>query len=165
MSAMAVVILLFAAGIVILIAEIFIPSHGILGVVGLGFLAFAIYRAYELGESKGHVAIVAAVVLVPTLAIVAVKNFRRTPMGRKIVPDNPTVRVEEFAPHYENLKDVLGRTGQSVTPLRPVGTCMFEGERVNCVAESGMIAKGAMVEAVGIRGHEVEVRLVDSARA
>ena len=40
---------------------------------------------------------------------------------------------------------------------------MLDGERVNCVAESGMIDRDVDVRAVGLRGHEVEVSPVENA--
>ena len=77
------VILLFFLGLVVLVAEIFIPSHGILSFVGLGFLVVAIYRAYDdLDAPWGHVCVLAAIILVPTLAIVAVdKRCQRPPLA------------------------------------------------------------------------------------
>ena len=159
-----IVILLFAAGLVVLVAEIFIPSYGLLCLVGLTLLAAAIYRAYALTEAAGHMAVAATVVSLPTLAWIAVKTFHRTPWGRKIAPPNPTARAEEFAPQHEALKLHVGQTGRSITPLRPVGTCMINGERVNCVAETGMIEDGIEIEAIGVRGRELEVRPLSESR-
>ena len=154
-----VVILLFGVGILVLVAEIFIPSHGLLCIVGISFLGYAIYRAYQdLGATAGHVSVAAAIILVPTLALIAVKTFHRTPWGKKLAPPNPIAQAEDFAPHHEALKQYVGLTGKAITPLRPVGACMFNGDRVNCVAESGMIDDDTEIEAVGIRGREVEVR-------
>ncbi len=154
-----VVILLFAAGLVVLIAEIFIPSYGMLCFVGLAFLVAAIYRAYsDLTETAGHISVAATVVSLPTLAWIAVHTFHRTPWGKKIAPPNPIARPEEFAPEHDALKLHIGHTGKSVTPLRPVGTCMFNGKRINCVAETGMIENGTEIEAIGVRGRELEVR-------
>jgi len=153
-----VVIMFFALGVLILIAEIFVPSHGVLTLAGVGFMVFAIYRAYQdLGSTAGHIAILATLVLLPTLALVAVKTFHRTPWGRKIAPPNPTVRVEEFAPQYGQLRNYMGHTGKTLTPLRPVGTCLLNGDRIDCVAETGMIERDVSIRVVGIRGHELEV--------
>lgn len=154
-----IVILCFFVGVLILVAEIFIPSHGILSIAGVGFMVYAIYRAYaDLSNAAGHATVAATLVALPTLAAVAVKTFHRTPWGRKISPPNPVVRVEDFAPHLEALKRYVGQSGRTVTPLRPVGTGMFNGARLDCVAESGMIDRDVDIEAVGIRGHELEVR-------
>ena len=165
MEPISVVMVLFAAGLFVLVAEIFIPSSGILCFVGLGFLACAVYRAYaDLGATAGHTAVAAAVVSVPTLALIAVKTFHRTPWGKKIAPANPIVLAEEFAPYHEALKQYIGQTGKTITALRPVGACMFGNERINCVAETGMIEDHAEIEAIGIRGRELEVRALDDSK-
>ena len=154
-----VVILLFGLGILVLVAEIFIPSHGLLCIVGISFLAYAVYRAYvDISPTAGHVLVAATIILVPTLALIAVKTFHRTPWGKKLSPPNPIAEAKDFAPQHEALKRYVGLSGKAITPLRPVGTCMFNGDRVNCVAESGMIENDTEIEAVGIRGREVEVR-------
>jgi membrane-bound ClpP family serine protease len=160
-----VVILLLAAGLVVLVAEIFIPSHGLLCLVGLALLGTAIYRAYsDLTETAGHLSVAATVVSLPTMAWIAVKTFHHTPWGKKIAPPNPIARAEEFAPQHESLKTHIGQTGKSITPLRPVGTCMINGERINCVAETGMIEDGIEIEAIGVRGRELEVRPLSESR-
>lgn len=154
-----VVILLFGVGILVLVAEIFIPSYGLLCIAGISFLGYATYRAYhDLGDTAGLVSVAATVILVPTLALIAVKTFHRTPWGKKLAPPNPIAEAKDFAPQHEALKQYVGLTGKAITPLRPVGACMFNGDRVNCVAESGMIDSDTEIEAVGIRGREVEVR-------
>lgn len=154
-----VVILLFGVGILVLVAEIFIPSYGLLCIVGISFLGYATYRAYQdLGATAGLVSVAATMILVPTLALIAVKTFHRTPWGKKLAPPNPIVQAKDFAPQHEALKQYVGLTGKAITPLRPVGTCMFNGDRVNCVAEAGMIDNDTEIKAVGIRGRELEVR-------
>ncbi len=158
------VMICFVLGVLVLVAEIFLPSHGVLTVVGLGFMAYAIYVAYrDISNTAGHSAILAMLIVVPTVAIIAVKTFHRTPWGRKISPDNPVVNTADFAPQYESLRQYIGQTGRSVTPLRPVGICIFNGRRVNCVAESGMVDKDMPIRGVGIRGHELEVSPVEPA--
>jgi membrane-bound serine protease (ClpP class) len=157
MNDFGIVILVFAVGVIILVAEIFIPSHGILGVSGLGFLGYAVWRAYTMdgGSAYGHIALLTAIVLVPTLAIIGIKSFHKTPIGKLISPANP---VADSAAQ-EALRDLLGREGRTITTLRPVGTCIFDDERVNCVAETGLIEEDRAVVVVGVRGNELEVRV------
>lgn len=162
MSDSAIVMLLFMAGTAILVAEIFLPSHGILSIAGLAFLGYGIYKAYNLSTNVGHVSVLGSVIVVPTLAVVAVKYFHRTPFGRRLAPDNPQPKSTEFAPQHEELKQYVGQKGRSVTSLRPVGICAFGGKRVDCVSETGMIDKDVEVQALGVRGHELVVRGQDS---
>ncbi len=57
----------------------------------------------------------------------------------------------------------LGRTGRALTPLRPVGMCEFENQRVECVAENGYVEKGASVEMVRVEGMQPTVRTAKQA--
>lgn len=163
MNDVLLVTVLFGVGILILIIEIFIPSYGMLTLGGLGFLVAAVYKAYGISEPAGHGAVIAALVALPTLAYIAVKTFHRTRFGRLISPPNPVVSASEFAPHIEELRRHIGKTGHTITALRPVGTCTIDGQRVPCVAESGLIEPGIEVVAVRIRGQELEVRPRESA--
>jgi membrane-bound serine protease (ClpP class) len=160
MSGFALVILLFLVAAVILVAEIFLPAQGVLGIVGIGVLAYAVYQAYCLDQGGGHVTLLCALILVPTLAVVGFKAFPKTPLGKRIAPENPHLNAAEFAPHHEQLKRLIGRRGTSVTPLRPVGTCMIDGQRVNCIAEAGLIEGGMDIEVLRVRGAQLEVRPV-----
>ena len=160
MSGFALVILLFLIAVVILVAEIFLPSHGVLGIVGVGFLVYAVYEAYSLDQGGGHLTLLCALVLVPTLAVVGFKAFPKTPLGKRIAPENPQPEAADFAPHHEQLKRFVGRRGRSVTPLRPVGTCMIDGQRVNCIAEARLIESGMDIEVLRVRGAQLEVRPV-----
>ncbi|MCG3136589.1 MAG: hypothetical protein HJJLKODD_00423 [Phycisphaerae bacterium] len=159
MSATVLVLVLFLAGLLVLVAEIFIPSHGLLSIVGLGFLAAAVYQAYtHISNPAGHWTFAAVLIVVPTMAWIAVKTFHYTPWGKKLAPPNPVVQVNDFAPELQQLKSLIGQQGRSITPLRPVGTCIFTEQRVNCVAESGMLATGTEVVAIDLRGNSLVVR-------
>ena len=49
MSGLGLLILFFAVGVLLLVAEIFIPSYGILCVSGTGFLIAGILKTFEYG--------------------------------------------------------------------------------------------------------------------
>ena len=158
MSDMGILVLFFGVGVVMLVAEIFIPSHGVLSVAGLGFLIAAIVKTFDYGgREAGIIAVFACMVFVPTFALLAVKYWHRTPIGRRISPPNPILTSEDTTIPVEEMSALIGQTGVCKTPLRPVGICDFHGKRVSCVAEFGMIETGAEVEAVRISGANLAV--------
>ena len=158
MSETVILIILFSVGVAILVAEIFLPSHGILTVVGLGFLIAAVAKTYQLhGREAGTVATLACLLAVPTGAYFAVKYWRRTTIGRMIAPPNPQLTSEDTSVPVEEIQSMIGHTGTCVSPLRPVGICEFNGRRVSCVAQFGMIDAGATVEGVGMTGSNLTV--------
>ncbi|MFH0983169.1 MAG: NfeD family protein [Planctomycetota bacterium] len=154
---MGLIALLYAIALAVLVAEIFIPSHGILTVAGLGFLIAAVVKTFQMSNQAGVVAILACAVLLPTAAALAVKVWPHTWIGRKISPDNPVLSARDVGVDVDEMQAMIGRVGRSLTPLRPSGTCDFNGRRFPCVAEMGMIDRDVEVQVVGIKGSNLTV--------
>ena len=158
MSDVLILVLLYGLGVLILVAEIFIPSHGILTVVGLGLLIAGIVQTFSYaGRDAGIIAVFACLVFVPAFAILAIKYWHRTPIGKRIAPPNPTLTAADTSVPIEEINSLIGRTGRTVSPLRPVGICDFNGRRVSCVAQFGMVEAGVTVEGVGLSGTNLAV--------
>ncbi len=155
-------LLLYVIGIGVLVLEIFIPSHGVLGITGLAFLISGIVVAFRIGSGVGYAAILFAIVLVPTGVVLGVKYWYRLPVGKRMAPPNPTVTESDLGFHTDELEAMIGQTGRSLTPLRPVGSCEFDRRRVQCVAEMGSIERDATVEGIAIRGRDLVVREIQS---
>jgi membrane-bound serine protease (ClpP class) len=54
--------------------------------------------------------------------------------------------------------ELLNQTGTALTPLRPAGTAVLQGKRVDVVTEGQMIERGAAVKVVAVEGMRVVVR-------
>ncbi len=159
---MMTLVLLYLAAVLILVAEIFIPSHGILCIFGLGFLITAIVKTFAYGETAGAIAIISSAIALPTFAILAIKAWPHTRIGRLIAPPNPVYTDRDFGNSVEHLEPIVGHHGRAMSPLRPIGICEFDGNRYECVSESGLIDADTQVLAVGIRGNNLEVSVVTS---
>ena len=158
MSDVLSIALLFGVGVIMLVAEVFIPSHGILTVVGLGFLIAGIVKTFGYGgRDAGIITVFACMIFVPAFAVVAVKYWHRTPFGRRIAPPNPTLTSADTSVPIDEINSLIGKTGRAISPLRPVGICEFNGRRVSCVAQFGLIDAGAIVEGVGMSGTNLAV--------
>ncbi|UCD28238.1 MAG: hypothetical protein JSV03_14290 [Planctomycetota bacterium] len=140
--------LLYLLGTVLLIVELFLPAHGFIGLVGLGVLGYGLYLTYMVNEVVGLVGLIVLAVLIPTGFLISIHYWHRTPVGRRISPPNPELTEKDRMP-VEDYKPLIGRLGKTLTPLRPVGTCEFDGRRVECLSEYGMIERG--VEVIGVR--------------
>jgi membrane-bound serine protease (ClpP class) len=158
MEDVSVTLLLYLLGIALLVLEIFLPSHGVLTITGLGFLGAGIYYAFRLGAGVGYAALLFAIILLPAFVIVAVKYWYRTPIGKRVAPPNPTITEETLGFRTDELAALVGQTGRCLTPLRPVGSCEFNGRRIQCMAESGVVESGAQVRAIATRGRDLIVR-------
>lgn len=162
MGEISFLILLFAIAAIVLVAEVFIPSHGVLTVVGLGFLVVAIVKTFAYGQVAGVLAIIATLIVLPVFAVTAVKVWPHTRIGRILSPLNPVSTKEQKLADLEDIVALVGRQGRTLSPMRPVGACEFDGRRLECICESGMIDAGVVVRAVGIKGRNLEVAVADS---
>lgn len=159
MSDLEVLLILYSLGVLILIAEVFIPSHGMLGIVGTFCIIAAVVKTFDYGGTEaGMISVVACLTLLPTMGYFGVKYWRSTPIGRRIVPANPVLTDADTSVPIEELRGLIGRSGLAVSALRPVGLCEFDGKRVSCVAELGIVETGTEVVGTGITSGNLAVR-------
>lgn len=59
---------------------------------------------------------------------------------------------------------LLGREGVASTPLRPSGTGLIDGRRVNVAADGEFIEKDCRIKVVEVEGNRVVVRKTEDAR-
>jgi membrane-bound ClpP family serine protease len=156
-----ILLLLYAMGLLLLLADFFLPSHGVLTAASFALLGYALYLTFQVSQRAGVIALVALAVVVPIMIAVAVKQWHRTPIGRRISPPNPVLTESDRMP-VEDLQRLVGTVGRTLTPLRPVGTCLFDGRRIECVAEYGMIAAHVEVRGLRLSDRSLAVRPVDS---
>lgn len=149
--------LLYAAGVACLIAEVFIPSGGVLTACALISLGAAVYLSFVQSTTAGLVGMLMSVLVVPGILVLGIKYIRYTPLGRYVAPPYVARKGDASADAFEAC---IGREGVAVTALRPVGQCEFDGTRVACVAESGMIEEGTRVVGVAVRVNQLAVRRV-----
>lgn len=160
------IVLLLAVGLLVMVLEVFIPSGGILGFVSVVAIIAAIVMAFvEQGPAVGMLVLSAAVVTVPGVLIVAFRWFPRTPLGRRVLPPPPDAsEVLPESPLRKRARGMVGRTGRVVREMLPWGSVEIDGTTLEAVSETGPIALGTLVEAVGVQGMGVVVRPVDAAQ-
>ncbi len=161
-------ILLFAVGVMLILAEIFvIPGFGIAGVSGilLVLISLVVSLVGNVGFSFPPLpALTPAVVTVATtLVLLVMSAFALGRFLPKTERFNRLVLAPELssATGYtaaETHTEYLGQIGRSLTPLRPSGTIEIGGNRVDVVTSGEFIAQGEQVKVVSVRGSRVEVR-------
>jgi membrane-bound serine protease (ClpP class) len=154
-------IFLYLACAALLIAEVFVPSGGVISICAFACLFGGIYIFYKHGTGTCIAGVIVAIIMIPTVLVVAYKIFPRTKFGKGIILARPQREQGDAVPDSGKLKELLGATGVVLTPLRPVGMCDFSGRRVECVAESGYVDKDTRVRVIGVESTQVTVREVE----
>jgi membrane-bound serine protease (ClpP class) len=155
-------IFLFLLCAALLVAEIFVPSFGLIGLCALTSLIGGIAIFFKLSPTAGWVGIIVAVVMIPAVLVFAYKIFPKTSFGKTVLLDGPKKKRGEGISDVEELEALLGKKAIVLSPLRPVGMCDFAGTRLECVAESGYVEKGKTVEVIKVEGTQLTVRAIEN---
>jgi membrane-bound serine protease (ClpP class) len=164
-------VLIFAAGVLLLIVEIFvIPGFGIAGIAGialmltsvvLSLLAFDFRVSRDLGLlNRALLTVSTSVILTVVLGYLAVRLLPATGASRRLVLGQALTIQDGFTSHdtQDQRAIPLGTMGEAATDLRPAGKVRVEGRKLDAVSEGGYIGSGARVRIVEWRAGTAVVR-------
>ena len=166
---------LLGVAVILLFIELFVPSGGLIGVLAGIAAICSIIAFFRYDQTWGVVATGMYVVLGPIAIIYGFKWWINSPMGRRLIlrgpdeigdaldPDSPAPMSAEHARRERNaqLRQLIGAHGVAVTVLRPVGTVTIDGQRLDAMAESGVIDAGTPVVVTDVYDNQVKVRTAD----
>lgn len=124
---------LIGCGVVLLLAEFFLPTGGILVVVGLGLMIAAVAVILLYGSTTEAVAaVIATCVGLPIAGSLLFYGWRR--LSRQVSLDSETVQATVAnTPEAAELEQLKGRYGKTVSPMRPAGSVEIYGRRVDAL--------------------------------
>lgn len=157
MDYLTIALVLIGVGVLLLLAEVLVPTGGVLVVAALLCFAAGVGTILYYGTAaEAVVAIIGLAVGLPAAGYVAVAAWRR--MSLDSVLDEPAAAPAAASSDLESLK---GRTGKTVSPMRPSGTVEFEGRRVDAMTEGMPLEAGVWVRCVDVRRGQVIVRRME----
>jgi membrane-bound ClpP family serine protease len=158
MSTLAWPILLLAFGLILLTAEVFIPSGGLLGILAFGCVALSLWQAFRQSTALGLNFLLADFLILPVAVMVALYLWPKTPLARRVFLKPPAPEEIEGAHPALRLDVLLGQYGRTLTPLRPSGFVELDGRRLNALSEDGLLDAGTLVRAVRVHAGQIVVR-------
>lgn len=151
---------LYLLGMAVLVAEVFVPSGGVLGFVSVAAFVSSITMAYgEFGAGAGTVLLGITALLVPAVLGIAFRWFPETPLGRRVLPPPP--QPEDVVPDVDRRRQargLVGQAGRTETDLLPWGRVTVGGRSFDGMSESGPIDRGTEIDVVGVEGIGLVVR-------
>ncbi len=158
------VFLLVALGLGIIMAEVFIPSAGVLSIMALCCFAgsaFCAWKAWYATEQYGYWwgYVFSMVIGVPSLIGTGLYILPRTQLGRNLLAAPQD--LEEVTPFQEEesrLSELINQTGVAVTMFSPGGMVQIGRDRLHAESEGVLIDPGTEIMVVGVRGNRLVVR-------
>lgn len=154
-----IALVLMALGAALLVAEILAPTGGVLVVGSLVFFALAVGVIMYYGTTvEAVVAVGGLAVGLPASGFIAVAAWRRMALDAALDDVLTDTQVAATA----ETDAMKGRSGKTVSPMRPSGTVEFDGKRVDAMTEGTMLSAGVWVRCVEVRRGQVIVRAMES---
>ena len=159
-----------AIAVVVFFIEIFVPSGGLLALLGGLSLIASLIAFFVHDVNTGLIASAIYIVFGPVIVWIVFKIWAASPLAaRMILGDDDGggefSKQESDAQRRERLdalQALVGKRGETVTQLRPVGVVRIEGNRVDAMAETGVIGANVQIEVVQVYDNQIKVREVTS---
>jgi len=173
-------IILFGLAVVLFVLEIIIPSGGLLGSASIVIGIIGIVMCFRIDTTLGLLSTTLCLIALPILTAAGIKMAPETPIFRmlSLKATQPTViqNRQDGPLDQDTLSDnktdsqattaketLVGKQGKALTEHRPVGTCLIDGERLDCLSAEGLIEPGQLIEVVTHDGMNIKVRPISKA--
>ena len=157
MGALVIPIILQLVGVIVLIAEIIIPSGGLLGMVTIGLFGYSLYLVFTgISVFAGMIFVVADIIMLPVVLFAGIKLLAKSPATLK----TSLSKADGYSSQSEELEQYMGLTGTAITDLRPAGTGRINNMRVDVVSRGEYIDKGSEILVSAVEGNRVVVRKI-----
>lgn len=158
-------IVIFIIGVILLLLEIFvIPGFGILGILGILFMIAGLFFGLvsDFGMSDYSILSIAITQLAAVFVLSAIFIFILSKLlpksaiwNRLILQDNIAIKSGYATrPSFEHL---VGAEGIAITTLRPAGSAMIDGIRIDVVTEGDYINHDSKIIVKAVEGSKVVV--------
>jgi len=153
---------LIAVGAALLAGEFFLPTGGFLVVAAGALFASSVGLIWYQGtQTEAVVATLGLCVGLPAAGMGVLQGWKRMALKRGLDPDAAGGSVTNAVPELVELDKLKGRYGKTASPMRPAGSVVIDGRRVDALSEGMMIDAGMWVKCVDVRAGRVIVRQVD----
>ena len=153
-------VLLFVIGFIALFLELFVPAAGVIGGAGIICMIIGTVLGYRyLGKAAGTIFLAGTLIGTPAMIVIGLKLFPKTFVGKKLILSHSQQQESGFTSYTEDMYEGLaGKTGTSVTPLRPSGMVRIGSKKYSVVTSGEMILKDKQVKVIKVEGSRIVVR-------
>ena len=153
-------IILLLVGIILVILETLLPSGGILAILAAASLIGAVALGFMQSQTTGWLVLLAVLICVPILVLLGLKALPSTPFGRKMILAESQQDKDargRAGVDDENFELLKGKSGTTITALRPSGIAEIDGKRYSVVSESEMIEPSVEIVVKEVEGNNIIV--------
>ncbi|NQX65394.1 nodulation efficiency protein NfeD [Paenibacillus alba] len=146
----------FGLGLILLILELVVPSFGILSVLGAICLFGGVLMASSDPKEAALMLGIALLIAIVVIAF-AIRTFKHRGVWNRFILREQLTTDKGFTSSPDRAH-LISLTGEAITPLRPAGTAIIQGERIDVVTNGSFIPIGTSIVVVEVEGSRVVVK-------
>ncbi len=146
-------------GLAFLIAELFLPGFGVTGTCGV--LCLIAVCVMQFMTNKPLVAVLVTAVLgliLIAMVIIFMRSMKNGLLFRSPIVLKDKIEAEAVKPSSGSLEHLIGKTGTALTPLRPSGIALIDGQRYSVETQATFTEKDSTVTVLSVDGTKITVR-------
>ncbi|MDO4836410.1 MAG: NfeD family protein [Clostridia bacterium] len=146
-------------GIAFLIAELFLPGFGVSGICGVLCLIAVCVIQFLTAKPLAAILVTAVLGLILiAMLIVFMRSMKRGVLFRSPIVLKERIEADAVKPSTGTLEHLLGKTGTAITPLRPSGIALIDGQRYSVESQATFIDKDSEITVLSVDGTKITVR-------
>lgn len=154
------IIILFVSAMLLILAEFLVPG-GLLGILGAGMLFASCGIGWYHYPDYGIFIVIGELLGTAMSILLGMYLLSRTEAMNPLIMDARQNKGEGWSAPTAD-PELMGTTGQVHTALRPAGTILVNGKRIDAVSDGEFIDAGAAVRVIEVEGNRVVVETAAS---
>jgi len=157
-------IILFAIGLLLLLAEIFfIPGFGLAGIGGIAAILASIFLTFgNIAQATYSILIALGVSVIGFFLLI--KYIPSTRTRRKFILSTEQKKEFGYTVGTKDLKRLTGKEGIAITPLRPSGIVEVNGKKLNALTRGEYVDSNTKIKIISVEGNKIVVEAVDASK-
>jgi membrane-bound serine protease (ClpP class) len=148
-------VIFFLAGLILLTVEALMPGFGVFGLLGITGIITGIVTA-SATVKQGLITVTISMVVSMVILAFLIRRLARSPLFDRLVLFSRLDKSSGYSATEER-HELIGRTGVTITPLRPAGIADFDGIKLDVVSDGKFIEAGERVRVVRVEGIRIVV--------
>lgn len=146
-------------GIAFLIAELFMPGFGVSGICGVLCLIAVCVIQFMTAEPLTAILVTAVLgAILIAMVVVFMKSLKKGLLFRSPIVLKDRIEAEAVKPSSGSLEHLIGKTGKTLTPLRPSGIAVIDGQRYSVETQATFIDRDSEVTVLKVDGTKITVQ-------
>jgi len=154
-------IILFAIGLLLLLAEIFfIPGFGLAGIGGIAAILASIFLTFgNIIQATYSILIALSISVIGFFLLI--KYIPSTRTWRKFVLSTEQKKELGYIVGTKDLKRLTGNKGIAITTLRPSGIAEVNGKKLNVLTRGEYVDANTKIKIISVEGNKIVVEEID----